>query len=133
MARQLVAKGAAKIVGVDVSSGMVDAANAHPDKGTVEYYVEGDVANLKKTLLNTTNKTNLMPGAQFDLGLFDLSVAVFVFNCLTITDMDKTFKDVFSLLKPGGHFVFSVPHPFMSKHGESLLFICALFVHFSLY
>ena len=73
---------------------------------------------MEETLLKTTNKTNLMPGAQFDLGMFDLSVAVFVFNDMTITDMDETFKDVFSLLKPGSHFVFCVPHPFISSHGE---------------
>ena len=92
VARCLVAKGATKIVGIDISSGMVEAANSHPEKKNKEHYVEGDVANLKETLLKTTNKTNLMPGAQFDIGLFDLSVAVFVFNYLTITDMDKTFK-----------------------------------------
>ena len=112
-------------MGVDISCGMVEAASAHPDKTKVEYYVEGDASNLKETLLRTTNKTNLMPGAQFDLGLFDLSVAVFLFNDLTITNMDKTFKDVFSLLKPGGHFIFCVPHPFISNHGEVKL--CNIF------
>jgi len=116
VARKLVKMGAAKLVGLDISRGMVDAAISHPDKRGMEYYVEGDAANLKETLLRTTNTTNLMPGAQFDLGLFHLSVAVFLFNDLTITDMDKVFKDVFSLLKPGGHFVFCVPHPFVSNH-----------------
>ena len=47
-----------------------------------------------------------MPGAQFDVGIFDLCVSTFVFNYLTITDMDKTLKDIFVLLKPGGYFVF---------------------------
>ena len=112
--------GATKIVGVDISSSMIEAASSHPDKSHTEYYINGDATNLKETILKTTNKTNLMPGAQFDIGCFDLSVAVFVFNYLTITAMDRCFKDVFSLLKPGGHFVFSVPHPFMSNHdGES--------------
>lgn len=67
--------------------------------------------------------------AGFDVGLFDLSVAVFVLNYLTITDMDKTFKDISLLLKPGGHFVFIVPHPFMSNHdGKSVktLYFCLI-------
>jgi SAM-dependent methyltransferase len=120
LARLLVAQGAAKIVGVDINVTMVEAANSHPDKKQhVEYYVEGDASNLKATLLKTTKQTNLMPGAQFDVGLFDLSVAAFVFNHLTITDMDKIFKNIFSLLKPGGYFVFSVPHPFMASHGKA--------------
>jgi SAM-dependent methyltransferase len=94
---------------------LIKAANSHPEKNHhAEYYVEGSASNLKATLLKTTKKTNLMPGAQFDVGLFDLSVASFVFNCLTITDMDKTFRDIFALLKPGGYLVFSVPHPLSS-------------------
>ena len=105
--------GATKIVGVGISNGMVEAASAHLDKTNVEYYVEGDASNLKESLLKTTNKTNLMSGAQFDLGLFGLSVTAFVFNDLAITDMDKLCKDVFSLFKPGGRFIFCVPHPFI--------------------
>jgi len=93
VARKLVEMGAAKIVGVDASGEMVDAAASHPTKRNVEHYVEGDVTDLKRTLLKTANKTNLMPGAHFDrLGLFDLTVAVYVFNRLTITDMESTFK-----------------------------------------
>lgn len=92
VARKMVEMGATKIVGVDLSSGMIDAASSHPAKRNIEYYIEGDVTDLKETLLKTTNKTNLMPGAQFDVGLFDLSVAVFLFNDLTISGMDRTFK-----------------------------------------
>lgn len=40
-------------------------------------------------------------GAEFDKGAFDLSVAVFLFNYMSISNMDKTFDDVFSLLKQG--------------------------------
>ncbi len=118
VARWLAGMGAAKVVGVDVCKSAVEAAGAHPEKGGVEYYVEGDATDLKESLLRTTNRTNLMPGAQFDLGLFDLSVAVFLFNDLTITDMDKAFREIFSLLKPSGHFIFCVPHPFVTNHGE---------------
>jgi len=116
VARKLVSMGATKIVGVDISKDRINVASTHLEKKDFEYYVEGDVTNLKETLLRTTNRTNLMPGAQFDVGLFDLSVAVFLFNDLTITDMDKTFRDIFSLLKPGGYFIFCVPHPFISSY-----------------
>lgn len=112
--RELLALGATKTVGIDISSFMINAANAHPEKSSTEYYVVGDAAQLKQTLLSTTNQTNLMPGAGFDMGAFDVAVASFLFNCLSITEMNKCFSDVHSLLKPGGHFIFIVPHPFNS-------------------
>ena len=130
VARELVDMGASKIVGIDINSDMVKAASSHPAKKSCEYYIEGDASRLKETLLRTTNKTNLMPGAGFDVGLFDLSVAVFVLNYLTITDMDKTFKDISLLLKPGGHFVFIVPHPFMSNHDGKSVINSLLMSHF---
>jgi len=85
--------GAAKIVGVDASGEMVDAAASHPAKRNVEHYVGGDVTDLKRTLLKTANKTLLRPGVHVDrLALFDLTVAVYVFNRLSITYMESTFK-----------------------------------------
>ena len=30
---------------------------------------------------------------------------------MTIEDMKRSLKQIYSCLKPGGHFVFSVPHP----------------------
>ena len=58
----------------------------------MESYIHGCATQLRESLLKTSNQTNLMPGAQFDLGLFDLCTAVSVFNNLTITDMNKAFK-----------------------------------------
>ena len=112
------------------------------------------------TLLSFPDPPRLCPsklGSNFEIGLFDLSVAVFLFNYMTISGMNQTFEDVFSLLKPGeipslgpdtrnkttlthesslicifcncyiphscnslgGHFVFSVPHPFMASHNSA--------------
>ena len=103
------------------SPGMVEAAKTNQDRSKGEFFIAGDVSKLKKNLLENTNKTNIMPGAGFDCGLFDLSVAVFVFNYMNISSMSATFRDVFSLLKPGGHFVLSVPHPSMANHGTLLI------------
>ena len=42
---------------------------------------------------------------------------------MSISDMERTLENVFSLLKPGGTLVFSVPHPFMaSRHGTKSIF-----------
>jgi len=112
LSRQLLSEGATKTVGVDMNTAMIETANAHPSKSRSEYYVAGDVTQLKNLLLSTTNQTNLMPGRQFDVGLFDLTVASTLFNFLSITEMEKCFCDVFSLLKPGAEFVISVSHPF---------------------
>ena len=111
LSRELLHRGATKSVGVDISCDMIDSANTHPAKKKTEYYVVGDACQLKQTLLNTTNQTNLMPGAGFDMGLFDIIVASFLFNCFSITEMNHCISDTHSLMKPGGHFVFIVPHP----------------------
>ena len=79
ISRELLRRGATKTVGIDVGSAMieVEAASEHLEKSRTEYYVVGDVAQLKLELLNTTNQTNLMPipGAGFDMGVFDVTIS----------------------------------------------------------
>ncbi len=181
--------GAAKIVGIDISTGMIDGAMTHKEKGQNEFFLVGDAAGLKQQLIDQSAECNLMVriknaiaplfvsllclhainqsmmltllsfpvpprlcpsklGSNFDVGLFDLCVSVFLFNYMTISGMNQTFEDVYSLLKPGkipslgpdtrkrtffdvfwncyrscislgGHFVFSVPHPFMASHNSA--------------
>ncbi len=119
ISRELLRRGATKTVGIDASSAMIEAASEHPEKSRTEYYVVGDVAQLKLELLNTTNQTNLMPGAGFDMGVFDVTIASFLFNCMSITEMNQCVGDVYSLTKPGGYFIFIVPHPaFNSGRGR---------------
>ena len=56
-------------------------------------------------------------GAPFDIGPFDLAVAVYLFDNMTITEMNQSFEQIYSVLRPGGHFVFTAPHPsFLSNH-----------------
>ncbi len=109
ISRELLRRGATKtvlVLGIDVCSAMieVEAASEHLEKSRTEYYVVGDVAQLKLELLNTTSQTNLMPGAGFDMGVFDVTIASFLFNCMSITEMNQCVGDVYSLTKPGGYF-----------------------------
>ena len=115
VARKLIELGAAKVVGLDVSPDMIEAANNNPDKSPKEHYLVGDSVQLKESIINNASNINVMLGAQLDVGTFDSCVAIFLFNYMPISNMIKTFADVYFLLKPGGYFVFSVPHPFMAS------------------
>jgi SAM-dependent methyltransferase len=95
-ARQLRRNGAGEVLGIDLSSKMIEAAiheeNARPLGIT---YQQGDAATL-----NTQKSAD-----------FDLVVAVFLFNYLDCEAMTASMREVHRVLKPGGKFVFSVPHP----------------------
>ena len=53
------------------------------------------------------------------MGVFDVTIASFLFNCMSITEMNQCVGDVYSLTKPGGYFIFIVPHPaFNSGRGR---------------
>jgi SAM-dependent methyltransferase len=41
-------------------------------------------------------------------------IAMFLFNYLSIQETQSTMEKVLDLLKPGGQFVFSVPHPLLA-------------------
>lgn len=92
----------AEVVGVDISPEMIARARQaeeHAPLG-IEYEV-GDAAQ-----------------AAFSASTFDVVVAVFLFNYLNVDQMRQTMVNVHSMLRPGGSFVFSVPHPafpFMRK------------------
>ena len=52
--------GAAKVVGIDVSPGMIDGAKSHKKKGRNEYFLVGDAAKLKQQLIEKSAECNLM-------------------------------------------------------------------------
>lgn len=95
VARQLLARGAATILGIDVSSEMIERARKASD---------GD-ARLRFEVGSATDGTWAEPGSV------DLVVAVFLFNYLTVEEMETVMRAAFHALRPGGQFVFSVPHP----------------------
>ncbi|RCJ38399.1 methyltransferase type 11 [Nostoc minutum NIES-26] len=94
--RELCRRGATQVYGIDLSQGMIEAARLQESKDTlgIEYEV-GCATNLQ----------------QFGDGKIDLVVAVFLFNYLTIAQTQECMTEVARVLRPGGRFVFSVPHP----------------------
>jgi SAM-dependent methyltransferase len=94
-ARELKRRGAGDYLGVDLSSQMIEAAKAQDAKD--QYGV----------VYQTHNIIEFKPARQFDL-----CIAVFLFNYLTVEEMQRTFSMVYQALNSDGEFIFSVPHPF---------------------
>lgn len=92
-ARILKAMGAASIEGIDISPEMIALARSQTEDDSLQFQV-GDVQSL-----------------SFENDQFDLVVGVFVYNYLTVEEMERSHREVFRVLKPGGRFLFSVPHP----------------------
>lgn len=104
-ARQLKQKGAARIRGVDVSAEMVRAAAAREqdERLGIDYEV-GDATDL----------------SRFADASFDLCVAVFLFNYLDLDATRTTLRGISRVLRPGGRFVFAVPHPSLPFLGHKI-------------
>ncbi len=94
-ARELKRRGAGDYLGVDLSSQMIDAAQAQEEKD--QYGIKYRACNVME----------FKPNRQFDL-----CVAVFLFNYMRVEEMQRTFSMVYETLPPQGQFIFSVPHPF---------------------
>ncbi|WP_427160526.1 class I SAM-dependent methyltransferase [Aliinostoc sp. HNIBRCY26] len=94
--RELRRRKAAQVYGIDISQGMIDAANFQETNNPLGITYEVGCA------------TNL---SQFNDGELDLVVAVFLFNYLTIAQTQECMREIVRVLQPGGRFVFSIPHP----------------------
>lgn len=95
-ARQLRRAGAREVLGIDVSAGMIAAAIGEEQRAPLGiHYRQGDATDL----------------GDLESESYDLAVAVFLFNYLTRDAMRICMREVRRLLRPGGRFVFSVPHP----------------------
>ena len=93
VSRQLINRGAASVVAIDISEKMIDAAKSIETEG-ISYSV-GDARSM----------------AEYDSESFDLVLAMFLFNYLNVEESAQTIKEIFRILKPGGRFVMAVPHP----------------------
>jgi toxoflavin synthase len=93
--RALALRGAAHIEGMDLSDRMIAAAQTQETQ----------------TPLGITYSTGCATALPHADASFDLVVAVFLFNYLTTDQMQQCLNEVARVLRPGGQFVFSVPHP----------------------
>ncbi|MCE2717915.1 MAG: class I SAM-dependent methyltransferase [Dolichospermum sp.] len=98
VARQIGRQGAASIHAYDISEGMIEQAkkSEYLEPMGIKYYV-ADVCEDMDLICES----------------FDLAIAVFLFNYLTIEQMQKVLKLVYSALGKGGRFIFTVPHPML--------------------
>ncbi|MHA4990381.1 class I SAM-dependent methyltransferase [Cetobacterium somerae] len=91
-------KGASKIVGVDISTKMLE------------------LANLKNSAWNISYSCMAMEDIEFQEESFDI-----VFSSLAIhyiKDFDFLVRKIYKILKKGGSFIFSVEHPVFTAHGS---------------
>jgi ubiquinone/menaquinone biosynthesis C-methylase UbiE len=95
-ARLLARGGAGRVLGIDVSGGMIDAARREEQREPLGLQFQvGDALAL----------------ANLETHSFDLVLAMFLFNYLTTDAMATCMTEVARVLRPGGRFVFAVPHP----------------------
>ncbi|MBR8835843.1 MAG: class I SAM-dependent methyltransferase [Stigonema ocellatum SAG 48.90 = DSM 106950] len=94
--RELRRRGAAQVYGIDISESMIAAASQQEVKNALGIHYEVGCA------------TNLNHLGDCE---FDLVIAVFLFNYLTIAQTRECMGEIIRVLRPGGRFVFSVPHP----------------------
>ncbi|MFM7725521.1 MAG: class I SAM-dependent DNA methyltransferase, partial [Flavobacteriales bacterium] len=94
--RELLKRGAHEIHGIDISSAMIEKAEE------------------EKRLQGITNATyeardiRQLRDGEFQV---DCVLAMFLFNYLDSDDTTAVMTRAINQLKPGGHFIFSVPHP----------------------
>jgi ubiquinone/menaquinone biosynthesis C-methylase UbiE len=94
--RELRRRGADRVHGMDLSQRMIDAAQLQETQKSLGIQYEVGCA------------TDL---SQFASAEFDLVLAVFLFNYLTIEQTQQCMAEVARILRPGGRFIFSIPHP----------------------
>jgi SAM-dependent methyltransferase len=85
----------AEVVGLDVSERMIDLARQSE----------------RAEPLGIRYETADAVTADLGDASVDLVVAVFLFNYLGVEQMHQTMANVHRMLRPGGSFVFAVPHP----------------------
>jgi SAM-dependent methyltransferase len=94
-ARELAGRGAGSVTGVELSKEMVQLARAQEQElGQGIVYRQGDVTKLDDADAS-----------------YDLALGVFVYNYVDTAQMRASFREVFRVLRAGGHLVFAVPHP----------------------
>jgi 2-polyprenyl-3-methyl-5-hydroxy-6-metoxy-1,4-benzoquinol methylase len=98
--REMLKRGASHVHGIDISEKMIEIAIRERDHQHIENatYVTQDIRQFNNGQQNQ----------------YDLVMAMFLFNYLSLEETRATMQKIFSLLKPGAAFVFSVPHPLLA-------------------
>ena len=110
-ARKAVELGATKVVGFDISNEMIASAKETSMGDSRFHYYVSPVGDLSQNLRHRWEDLGIdRPSPE---KAFDVAMAVFLFNYLTIADMEDAMSQIYQALKPGGVFIFSVPHPSM--------------------
>jgi ubiquinone/menaquinone biosynthesis C-methylase UbiE len=104
-ARGLKRRGAGSLLGIDISEEMV----RHAERREAEEQLG--------IAYRSGNATDL---DEVESESFDLCVAVFLFNYLDLAQTRHTMREVQRVLRPGGRFVFAVPHPSLAFLGEKV-------------
>jgi SAM-dependent methyltransferase len=97
VARKILEAGASFVHGIDISEKMIEQAVLQTPS-ELEGKCRFECADIRID--------EKLPNAHFDLVL-----AMFLFNYLDTDATREVMQRFFQVLKPGGHFVFSVPHP----------------------
>jgi cyclopropane fatty-acyl-phospholipid synthase-like methyltransferase len=102
VSRQLKMQHAESVIGIDVSANMIDLARKSANAENMHYYC-----------------VNVLEAEVYKPETFDLVVAVFLFNYLSLEQTGELLNRIYSTLKPGARLIFTIPHPckpFMAKH-----------------
>lgn len=109
-ARHLKRSGAAHVVGLDQSAGMIQLARQQEEAEPLGLdFRQGCATDL----------------SAFPDGSWDMVVAVFLFNYLNVERTRKCMAEVARVLRPGGRFLYAVPHPafpYMRQAGPPFYF-----------
>ena len=98
--RQLAERGAASVSGYDVSSGMIAAAKKVGSAQGLDHLTYA-VSDLRQGEFGDPEHP------------VDMVIAVFLFNYMDQAAMGRILQRVRAVLKPGGRFIFTVPHPLL--------------------
>ena len=122
-ARRVLEMGAGRVIGSDISEEMIRSASATAaamgQEDRLRYYVS-PCSELLTGLKAKKDEMAIATEGSAE-GTFDVAMAVFLFNYLTSGEMEDCMRQIHKALKPGGIFVFSVPHPGMiyAKEGDA--------------
>lgn len=115
-ARKVIKLGASVVIGLDISEEMIDIAKSLSEDDERFQFFAANSMNLLQGIIDTLD-------IDQPEELFDVAMAVFLFNYLTTTEMETVIEQVHKALIPNGVFVFSVPHPSMIYcHDEDAIF-----------